>query len=131
MKHLFAAFLFLLLHTATAQTQAEMNGQAYAAYQQADKELNEVYRRILKEYKADVTFIQDLKASQRIWISFRDAELNMLYPEREVGYYGSVHAICRADYLEQLTCERLEKLKRWLTGTVGEDVCSGSIKATN
>ena len=39
------------------QTQAEMNQEAYAAYQKADKELNDVYKNILVEYKSDPAFV--------------------------------------------------------------------------
>lgn len=119
----------LLITTCYGQTQAEMNKQANANYQKADKELNDVYKKILVEYKADAPFITNLKASQRIWISFRDAELKMKYPEREGNYYGSMHPVCQAAYLEELTCQRTAKLQQWLTGTKDESACSGSIQA--
>lgn len=123
------AFVFVLITTYSfGQTQAEMNQEAYAAYQKADKELNNVYKKILVEYKSDPAFINNLKASQRIWITFRDAELNMKYPEREVGYYGSIHPICRANYLEELTKERTKQLRRWLAGVEEGDACFGTIK---
>ncbi len=40
----------------------------------ADTELNEVYNKILKEYKSDKVFICSLKESQNLWIKYRDAE---------------------------------------------------------
>lgn len=111
-----------------AQTQAEMDKQASNSYQEADKELNEVYQRILVEYKTDTAFVKNLKASQHIWISFRDAELKMKYPNREVGYYGSIHLVCVASYLELLTRERIRTLKEWLVGSDEVDACGGSVK---
>ncbi len=62
-----------------------MNDEASNSYKQADKELNDIYKTILSEYKSDTIFIKNLKASQRIWISFRDAELKVKYPENESG----------------------------------------------
>lgn len=119
--------MFLLIgKAALSQTQQEMNQQAHAAYQQADKKLNTVYRKILSLYKADAVFIANLKESQRIWIKFRDAEMKMKYPDREPGFYGSIHPLCWSNYLEQLTEQRTEKLREWLTGAEEGDVCAGS-----
>ncbi|WP_347158861.1 lysozyme inhibitor LprI family protein [Pontibacter chitinilyticus] len=110
------------------QTQAEMNREAYATYQKTDKELNQVYGKILKAYAADTTFIHNLKASQQLWIRFRDAELKTLYPDREPGFYGSLHPVCRASYLAQLTQERIYTLQKWLTGAAEGDACAGSVR---
>jgi len=114
--------------TGFAQTQAEMNLEAGNAYKKADKELNEVYKKILQEYKSDSVFIKNLKASQRIWVSFRDAELKMKYPDREDGYYGTIHPLCILNYLEQLTKDRIKTLKVWLDGLEEGEVCGGSVK---
>ena len=127
MKFLFSIILAFLVNCAVAQTQAEMSNAAYASFQKADDDLNVVYKKILNKYKTDTAFITNLKSSQRIWISFRDAELKMKYPEREAGDYGSIHAVCRAAYLEELTLERTNKLKQWLVGVEEGDACSGSI----
>src|SRR4051812_9935524 len=96
----FAAIIFLLSFTNSfAQTQAEMNKQAYDSLQNADKELNDVYNKILSDYKLDTGFVKNLKKSQGIWIKFRDAELLMKYPEKNTSYYGSIYPVCRASYL--------------------------------
>jgi len=124
-RALFIVFL-LIGKAALSQTQFEMNQQAHAAYQKADKELNTVYRKILLLYKADTVFIANLKESQRLWIKFRDAEVKMKYPAREAGFYGSVHPLCWSNYLEQLTYQRTEKLREWLKGDEEGDVCAGS-----
>ena len=128
MRKLLFIFFAFLMNAAFAQTQADMNKEAYAAYQVADKELNDVYRKILAAYKPDTAFIYSLRASQRIWIAFRDAELSMKYPEREAGFYGSIHSLCRANYLAELTRERTVTLRKWLQGAEEGDACSGSIK---
>lgn len=114
-----------------AQTQLEMNQQANDSYRKVNKELNEIYKQILTEYKTDTVFIKNLKSSQRIWITFRDAELKVKYPERETEYYGSIHPVCVANYLEKLTRERINTLKVWITGIEEGDCCSGSVKIKN
>ncbi|MCC9137413.1 lysozyme inhibitor LprI family protein [Pontibacter silvestris] len=128
MKRIVVVLFTLIVKSAFAQTQADMNHQVYAEYQKADNELNEVYKQLLVEYKTDTVYINNLKASQRIWINFRDAELHMKYPEREAGYYGSLHPICSTSYLAELTKERTKKLREWLAGAEEGDICSGSVR---
>jgi uncharacterized protein YecT (DUF1311 family) len=100
----------------------------YDAYKKTDKKLNEVYQAILKAYKSDTEFIKNLRTSQRIWITFRDAEVKVKYPDREDGYYGSIHPLCVSLYLEELTLDRISTLNLWLKGSEEGDACSGSIK---
>ena len=120
-------FLFLGLK-GLGQTQLEMNESAQAKFDQADKQLNLVYKKILTNYSNDTNFIIQLKASQRIWIQFRDAEMKMKFPDKDQSNYGSVFPLWWFAYKEELTAERTKKLKQWLTGVKGGDVCSGSIK---
>ena len=65
-----------------SQSQMEMNQSASNNYLKADRELNRVYKQILTDYKNDSTFIKKLKVSQRLWIRFRDAELEMISRRR-------------------------------------------------
>ena len=110
------------------QTQTQINIESLDSFEKADKELNQVYKRILIEYQSDTTFIKNLKSSQRIWITFRDAELNMKYPKREPGWYGSMHTMCVSEYLSELTKERTKTLRTWLEGIDEADGCGGSTK---
>jgi uncharacterized protein YecT (DUF1311 family) len=105
-----------------------MNKDAYNDFKKADKELNVVYQKILKEYRQDTAFIKNLKIAQGLWIKLRNAEMKAKYPDRERGYYGSIYPVCWDSYLEELTTERTKKLKVWLTGIEEGDVCTGSVK---
>ena len=131
MKFILAILICFSCSIGFAQTQLEMNQQANDSYKKVNKELNEIYKQILTEYKTDTVFIKNLKSSQRIWITFRDAELKVKYPERETEYYGSIHPVCVANYLEKLTRERINTLKVWITGIEEGDCCSGSVKMNN
>lgn len=125
------AILTILLScvSSLSQTQAEMNQDACGQYKQADAELNMVYKEILNEYKSQAVFIRKLKSAQRAWLEFRDAHLNSVFPEQEkIRQYGSVYPMCRCIVLTELTRERTEKLKKWITGNEEGDVCTGSIK---
>ena len=129
MKKILICILLFCNAMAYSQTQADMNNDARISYQKADKELNNTYQKILIEYRTDSVFIKTFKASQRIWVSFRDAELKMKYPDREPGYYGSIQPMCVSNYLEQLTRERIKTLTVWLDGIEEGDGCAGSVKA--
>ncbi|SFE67470.1 lysozyme inhibitor LprI family protein [Flavobacterium xueshanense] len=130
-KLLILASFLLISNFAIGQTQLEMNATANTDYQKADKELNSTYKKILKEYSIDLVFIKNLKIAQNIWIKFRDAEVNMKYPQREPGYYGSIQPTCWRMYMTELTKKRIKELKIWLTGIPEGDACSGSVKMKN
>lgn len=119
-------FLFSLI--STAQTQSEMNVEAYNSYMVADKELNKMYDKIRIAYKNDTLFLANLKVAQRAWIQFRDADINARYPNGNKDYYGSVFPMCQSLYLQSLTEKRISELKLWLDGLEEGDVCSGSVR---
>ena len=130
-KILILSFLLTSLNFCFGQTQADMNKAEHEKYLKADKELNAVYQRVLKEYKKDTAFIKNLITSQKIWIQFRNAEMKLKYPDREPGYYGSVQPMCWSIYLTELTNERIKSLKVWIDGIEEGDVCSGSVKTSS
>jgi len=106
-----------------------MNKTANAEYIKVDSELNSIYQKILTEYKSDTVFIDLLKKTQRIWITYRNAELEMKFPaENKQLEYGSVYPMCVSIFIKELTEERIEKLKIWVSGTEEGDVCNGSVK---
>lgn len=120
---------FALSAEARAQTQAELNREACAQYKVADDELNKTYAQILNEYKADAAFVASLRAAQRAWVAYRDAQLEALYPGPNKSLtYGSAHPMCRCYALAEMTRERTAGLRRWVEGVEEGDVCAGSIK---
>jgi len=119
--------LIICSNRSFAQTQLEINQAAGEEFQKTDKELNTVYQKIIKEYSTDTLFIKNLRASQKIWIQFRDAEMKVKYPQTEPGYYGSIFPLCYTRYKTKLTQERITTLKQWTEGAKEGDVCSGSV----
>lgn len=122
-------FVFMANYPLSAQTQYDLNSAAAESYHKADQELNTVYKQIIREYAGDSVFVSALKASQRVWVNFRDAELKMKFPPREEGFYGSMHSMCVSSYLEQLTTERVLTLRQWLDGVDDEGDCTSSVRA--
>ena len=127
-KILLSLFLIMYTNFSFSQSQSEMNKNENIAYQKAEKEINTVYQKILIKYKEDKAFIENLRISQRLWIQFRDAEVNMKFPNNTPGYYGSIYPMCVSNYLTQLTRERTKTLKIWLIGIEEGDACAGSVK---
>ena len=112
-----------------ATTQLESNECAGKEYEKADAELNRVYKAILEKYKADPLFLEKLRAAQRAWLAYRDAEIAAKYPHAdEPRYYGSIFPMCDALYRAQLTQERTRKLREWLDGGEEGDACGGSVE---
>jgi len=127
MKKLLHLILFLSLSNSLfGQSQTEMNQVACDSANKADKELNQVFQKILKDYKEDTVFIKNIKAAQLQWIKLRDADLKAIYTPGE--FYGSVEPMCRCFILESKTKERIKFLKTWTEGTVEGDACTGTRK---
>lgn len=114
---------------ARPQTQMEINEKACAANRKADAEMNKVYQRILSENRSDKLFVQKMRTAQRVWLAFRDAHLEALYPAMDKrAAYGTVNPMCQCMELEKLTNERTLVLRQWIDGIEEGDVCGGSIK---
>ena len=111
-----------------SQSQSDLSKSSMQSLQKADKDLNSIYQKILTNYKSDALFIKNLKAAQKVWIQFRDAEIKMKYPDRGPGYYGSSLPMCKADYQAELTRDRIKTLQQWIDGVEEGDVCAGSVK---
>jgi uncharacterized protein YecT (DUF1311 family) len=108
----------------------ELNQCASSHLQAADDELNRVYQAILRQYKDDREFLEKLRNAQRVWVTFRDAELEAKFPLGDKQYhYGSVYPMCANHFLAQRTWERVKHLRKWLDGTKEGDVCAGSVQS--
>jgi uncharacterized protein YecT (DUF1311 family) len=114
--------------TLQAQTHTDLTTLVHEDYLRAEKELQTVYQKILKEYRTDTAFTKNLKASQKAWTKFRYAEMHAIFPDREPYYYGSSFGACWSAHLIELTKQRTKRLRIWLTGVEESDVCSGSVK---
>ena len=109
------------------QTQQEMNAKAGRDLDKAEKELNSVYKKILRVYADDTVFIRKLRIAERLWMQFRDAQIEMKYPADPMDY-GTVFPMCEAMYREHLTLERIETLREWTEEREEGDVCTGSVR---
>jgi uncharacterized protein YecT (DUF1311 family) len=112
---LLTAFV-LSLNPAPAQNQHEMNRAAAEDSEKADVELNKVYKKVLAA-EMDEEAVKLLKAAQKAWIAFRDAEAKHAEDEARGGsmapllYYSSLARVTRErtkQLAQQLTDEEVE-----------------------
>ncbi len=97
--------------------QLEMNKCAYESFQKADKELNKVYNELRAKNKKDKLYLNHLKASQKLWLKFLDAELNAVYTcedENKQMCFGSMYPLMFNSTKTELTQDRTKQLKRYL-----------------
>jgi uncharacterized protein YecT (DUF1311 family) len=99
--------LLICLTPLHAQTQANINAQAHREFERSDTELNKTYEALLNKLP-DVHSKQDLRASQRAWLVFRDAEGAFVADQVRDG---SMAPTVRYEAMTQLTQQRIKELK--------------------
>jgi uncharacterized protein YecT (DUF1311 family) len=115
MKNILIILLLALPTLVFSQPQTALNTTAANNYRDSDKALNYVYRSVLKAQAKDAAFIKAIKASQKSWIAFRDAEMLAKFPHKdEAMYYGSMFGLEWNSALKELTDKRTKELKAYL-----------------
>lgn len=89
-----------------AQSQSEMNMQALKSYEEADAELNKVYKELvaLLDSKEKALLVK----AQREWIKFRDAHCVFVANDFEGG---SMQPLIYSTCLEEQTRKRIAELR--------------------
>jgi len=102
--------LAALASSALAQTQAEMNDEAAADFAKADKALNAAYKKL--RTAQDESGREKLKAAQKAWIAYRDAEAEFEAAPNEGGsIYPLVYATVKTRITEARTKELTDVLE--------------------
>lgn len=113
--------------TDPSASQLDLNEGAARDFDAADEKLNKLYQLALKRHKGDALFLQKFQKAQQLWIAFRDAHMEALYPATDKrGEYGSVYPMCYSIEMTVLTEARSEQLENWAHGVQEGDVCGGS-----
>ena len=87
--------------------QLELNQQASARADKADRELNAIYRLLIKH--EDPASAKKLRVAERAWIAFRDAEADY---ESSSYIGGSIYPLEYSTAYYELTTERVKRLKK-------------------
>jgi uncharacterized protein YecT (DUF1311 family) len=104
------------------QTQTEITACSGSDLATADSELNATYHRVLEKYSKDPERIARITKAERMWIIFRDAELDSLMPMNSKSQ-SEVVDFCRATLQTKLIRARIVQLKALLTPEEG-DICA-------
>lgn len=132
MKKLIAIILLLCVSTATyaddsafkcnpAGNQAELNQCALDEYQAADRKLNDTWKKLMAKFKNDKTATAKLKAAQKAWLVFRDAEIEATFAcdAGDRSCWGSMEPMLRHGELTALTQARTTRLQKYLKNGLG------------
>ncbi|MBL7818168.1 MAG: DUF1311 domain-containing protein [Saprospiraceae bacterium] len=122
--------LFLGLSANAQEIQIDNSRNSCSDYLKLKKEVDGVITKILDDYEKDYTFIAKFKKAQGEWESYRDAQLEMIFPAANKGIYGASYPTCRCNALVDLTNERLNYLVRWVSNTEEAKACGGSVNST-
>jgi uncharacterized protein YecT (DUF1311 family) len=106
---------------ANAQDQATLNQCAGAAFEKADKQLNEAYKQIGERLKDNAESHKLLVETQRAWVAWRDAECN--FQGGPVDQAGSIYPLVVANCKATLTENRLEDFHAYLNCQEGDVTC--------
>lgn len=115
-----STFTFADQNCADLTTQSDMNICAGKAYQISDAKLNKLYKQIQTRVKDDAGKTKLLVATQKAWISFRDAECKFS-SSGVVG--GSVYPFISSSCLDGMTQTRIKDLQGYLKCPEGDLDC--------
>jgi uncharacterized protein YecT (DUF1311 family) len=97
-------------------------------FDKSDKKLNDAYQKLLLAKRSDKIFIRNLKASERIWIQFRDAQFSLKYPKHASVEKRDSLPMNQAIYLAQLTEDQTKVLLELLRTSTSEEVYVSDLK---
>ena len=105
--------LFTPLQISHTQTQSEMNEEAAQEFAKADADLNKTYKAVMSRMDDESRAL--LKASQKAWIVYRDAEAQFQSDLEARG--GSIYPLTFLIHQTTLTEQRTAELKKILANT--------------
>ncbi len=116
-------------------TQTEMNVCAIDSMKAAESELDSVYREVLACGVGNPVFVKNMEAAQRLWVQFRDAELEARFPvgpgEIDRVLYGSMYPMSWATEKETLAKERTGQLRRYIEDDALNLYCDPTLLKNN
>lgn len=99
-----------------AQSQMEMNASTLAELEKADRQLNALYGKLMKDNQDDTQYYSDLREAQRAWLKFVEFHMKVSFPLKEGEdprvVYGSVYPADYSILKTGLIRERIAQLKQ-------------------
>ncbi len=127
---LFAFCWGFAVNAQETKTEVDNARNSCSDYLKLKKEVDAISKKILDDYERDKVFIAKYKKAQAAWESYREAQLDMIFPSADKSVYGASYATCRCNALVDMTNERLTYLVRWISNTEESKSCGGSVNST-
>ena len=108
-----------------ADTQAGMNENAAKKLAAVEVEMRQILDELERRAGSNRGAIASLEKAQAAWVSYRDAQIEALWPSEDPGAYGSVHPMCISIVRRTMTEQRIGELRRMLSPTEG-DACQSA-----
>jgi hypothetical protein len=89
-----------------------MNEAAAKRLRSAEEAMNRALTVLLQQAGDNGVAIAKLRKAQATWETYRDAQIDVLWPFPEHGQYGSVHPMCVADAKPPLPTHEPASCKR-------------------
>jgi uncharacterized protein YecT (DUF1311 family) len=106
--------------------QVDQSRNSCSDYLKAKKGLEDMVKSIQDEYAKYPLFLKKFQKAQDEWVSYREAQLEMLYPEADKTEYGGFYPTCRCNKLVEFTNERLDFLVKFIANTSDVEACGGA-----
>ena len=99
-----------------AKTTLDMNQCTHEMLQSADRELNQTYQAALRKWANYPKVVDQLRQSQRAWITYRDADIAARFADTEDTQRGTAFPSAYNAYQSGLERERTARLCEYLRG---------------
>jgi uncharacterized protein YecT (DUF1311 family) len=111
---------------AASAPQIDQSRNSCSDYLKVKKGLEDMVKNIQDEYAKYPLFLKKFQKAQDEWVSYRDAQLEMLYPELDKTQYGGFYPTCRCNWLVEFTNERVDFLVKFISNTNDVEACGGA-----
>jgi uncharacterized protein YecT (DUF1311 family) len=98
-------------------------------YLKLKKEMDDLVKKINTEYTKDRAFIPKFKKAQVAWETYRETQMDMIFPEASKVEYGSLYPTCRCNWLIDMTTQRYDFLLKWISNFDSGEACAGSVNS--
>jgi uncharacterized protein YecT (DUF1311 family) len=109
--------------------QIDQSRNSCSDYLKSKKSMEDMVKNIQEEYAKYPLFLKKFQKAQDEWASYRDAQLEMIFPETDKAQYGSFYPTCRCNWLVEFTNERMDFLVKFVANTYDVESCGGAVNS--
>jgi uncharacterized protein YecT (DUF1311 family) len=127
---LFVLFIGATMSFAQAlPSQVDQSRNSCSDYLKVKKGMDDMVKSIEEEYAKYPKFLVKFKKAQELWVSYRDAQVEMIFPEADKAQYGAFYPTCRCNWLVEFTNDRLDFLVKFVSNTYDVEPCGGAVNS--